>query len=80
VQETGSSEPHIQKQTMKKANSSEFVTCFEAEGENYLPWTVTTYETGSITLNWRQTGNPWKRTKFEVSVSGQDHDNCLLGM
>jgi hypothetical protein len=54
----GSSETHIQTQTMKKANSSEFVTCFEAEEQNYLSWTVTTYETGSITLNWRQKGNP----------------------
>jgi len=74
------SEPHIQTQTMKKTNSSEFLTCFEAEGENYLSQSVTAYETGSITLNWRQKGNPWKSTKFKVSIGGQGHNNCLLGL
>jgi len=29
--------------------------------------------------NWRQKGNPWKSTNFKVSISGQGHDNCLLG-
>jgi hypothetical protein len=48
-----SSEPHIQTQTMQKANSSEFLKCSEAEGENYLSKTVTAYETGPIILNWR---------------------------
>jgi len=72
------SEPHIQTQTMQKANFSKFLTCFEAEGENYLSCTVTAYATGSIILNWRQKGNPWKSTKFKVSISGQVHDNCLL--
>jgi hypothetical protein len=75
-----SSEPYIQTQTMQKAYSSESLTCFEAEEENYLSWTATAYETGSIILNWRQKGNPWKSTKFEVSISGQGHDNCLLGL
>jgi leucyl aminopeptidase (aminopeptidase T) len=60
-----SSEPQIQTQTMQKANSSKFLTCFEAEGENYLSWTVTAYETRSLILNWRQKGNPWKSTKFK---------------
>lgn len=75
-----SPEPHIQTQTMQKANSSEFLTCFEAEGENYLSRTITAYETGSIILNCRQKGNPWKSTKFKVSISRQGHDNCLLGL
>jgi len=58
-------EPHIQTQTMQKANS-EFLTRFEAEGEKYPSWTVTAYKTRSIILNWRQKGNPWKSTKFSL--------------
>jgi hypothetical protein len=65
---------------MKKTNYSEFLTCFEAEEENYLSRSVMAYETGSITLNWRQKGNPWKSTNFKVSIGGQGHDNCLLGL
>jgi len=56
---------------MQKANSSEFLTCSEAEGENYPSWTVTAYESGSIILNWRQKGNPQKSTKFKSPSMGK---------
>jgi len=59
-------EPHIQTQTMQKANS-EFLTCFEAQGEKYPSRIVTAYETGSITGDKKAIHG---KAQKSVSISG----------
>jgi hypothetical protein len=77
----------IQK-TMRKSISSELLMYFEDEERISYPRMLQQMKLGFIILNCGQNSNPWngtflshsRRKVLNVTVSGQRHYHCLLGL